>query len=407
MVQIKPIDEYGLKLREELDDLWLGEVEPPSGVNAVAYASVFTAPDGSPKLLFNAGDLYDVYVADVDESLEVENPLKLPVRGMSPSIAYDEVAGRWYLLVQSAVKSRRFGFYILSGDFKSVVASQDPLLVGGVEWNTGGHGFLHYFRNLYAFVDGGRGTELLKFLLSDLRSSPPKISPAQRPYPITVEANTYATYAGEYGHGWAHDGVSGSVCVGDEIVFLLSVHNGFGDRGLTLCHTNFDAAKDTWATGVEYDMFFGPRTYGNGWYVGAFDYGCITDVLKRRYILLVNEWIAGRTPLCKTYALRLPWWFLSPRGKRLIYSLWLNNSIAAGETSPAMPGWGRKTIHFTSNTAGDLTTYLDAVGQNDWKTVGTHTGVTSVLAQTEWSGLRMRFGFSAAATVTLHVLVEG
>jgi len=390
-------------------DIRMRELVPPPGVEMIAGASVFALPDGAPKLLFcSPAAPFPIYVADVDEDFGVANPVELPVRGRTPSIYRDEETGNWYLLVYSAVKDRRYGFYILSADLKTVVASQDPLLVDGVEWGTGGHGFLFTGRldyGLFGFVDGAPGTALIKASAADLRAG--TISFTKRPYPITVEAKPYATYAGEAGKGWAHDGASGPLAIGGGVVFLLSVHNVFGDRGLALCHASYDGAKDAWVAGVDYDMLIGPRTsFGMGWDTGAFDFGSPTNKLGRHLTLLVSEFVGGRSPPYKTYAMRLPWWLLSPKDRRLVYSLWQGNSIGAGETSPAMPGWGRKTIHFTSDAAGDLTVYLDAVGRNDWKEVLALTGITSALEQTLHSGLRMRLSFSVAATVTAHVMAE-
>jgi len=98
---------------------------------------------------------------------------------------------------------------------------------------------------------------------------------------------------------------------------------------------------------------------------------------------------------------------LDPKNYRaLIYIPWYNDSIAANDTSRAFPGYGRVTIYFKSDTAGDLTIEVDPLGDGDWETLDTFSNVTSVKKMTEYSGNSMRLKFSQAATVTAKVIVE-
>jgi len=384
-------------LREELDDLWIREVSPPEGVEVLRNASIFRdPPTWSPKILFCDMD-ERLYVADIDEELEVEAPKTLPFTGFYPSILYDAVNENWLMLVwhPGPIGVRCYGLYRVSKDFETVIASEDPLYVEGVMWDTGGAGFLQPFADdrMYVFADGGPGTALLRGDPSAL----PLPTLTRRPYPVTVEAPWYATYAGAPGKAHAHDGVSCAIQVGDYWVLCLRTHHG-----LVFCFSVWDEEKEHYVTGIDLEGI--AFSYQPGFDIP--EWGFITRALGRAYILIYDCMAGPLTPRFKTYAVRLPRGWLDPRGRRLIYPLWFENAIAAGEASPAMPGWGRKTIHFTSDTAGDLRVELDAVGRNDWKEVFTLTGITSALEQTLHSGLRLRLSFSVAATVTAHVVCE-
>lgn len=397
------------ELLRNLDDLWLGEIAPPEGIVQLEAPLVFPFPGTwTPRIIFN-GLNGAIYVAEINEQLTVSNSILLPFEGWKPSIVYDRVNKNWLVLVNSKVKDRRYGLYRVSEDFKSVVADQDPLFVDGVEWNTGGQGCLFIYSAGYAnqtlcvFLDGGRGTELARGDPSAL----PLPTLAQTPYPVTVQGTPYGTWGGEAGKGYAHDGVGSPVAIGDDLLLVFSVHDAW-DRGTMLGWATWDQTKQHFVCGLNYDVLIGPETVGAGYEFGGIGPVSITKLLGKRYIMLytVSASKLG-SPSGKTYALRLPWGYLSPKDKRLIYSLWQDNLIGAGDTSPCIPGWGKKTIHFTSNTIGNLTPYLDAVGRNDWKAVDPFNAITSALVNiSQYSGLRMRLGFSVAATVTAHVVVE-
>jgi len=393
----------GREVALSLDDLYIQELTPPSGIDWIDYPSVFTTPEGEVKILFNSN--FDVYVADINEDLEISNPLKLPIAGAGASIVYDHNSNSWLLLVISAIKFRRYGLYRLSRDFSTIIASQDPLLVDGYEWHRGAAGCLFYpgggapSKTLFAFLDGYG----IYLATGDITQTLPTLS--LNKWPVTVEAKTWVTYNGEAGKGYAHDGVFSPVIVGDQLLLVFGIHDSF-DRGIILGWGTYDETKRHFSFGLDYDLIKAPRGYAFGGYMGTMYHGFITDLLGRGYTFLFTEHFEERTPKKKSYAMRMPWQFLSPKGRRLVYSLWQDTSIDANETTPCIPGWGRKTIHFTSDTPGDLTAYLDAVGRNDWKEVLSYSGVTSVLTQTAYSGLRFRLKFSEAAKVTAHVIVE-
>jgi len=404
----------------QIDDTSVRYIPKPPTLKWWNFVCPFADPDtGQEMVIFSGEEKGDpatvdtVYVGELDaDDLVVKNVKGLDFKGTLPSIAYDEVNDNWLVLVYSRVKSQRYGFYRLNRDFE-VLASQDPMLVDGAEWVCSGHGII--FRpagpstgtNVYAFLDTigtGVGTQMA---VGDVRDTIPTWT--SRPWPIFVQARPYETYNGEWGHGVAVDGVSGPLVAGDEILLIFSVHDST-DRWLLFGWGTYDAQKQFWSVGVEFDTMLGARLFGKGHEVGTPIIAYPTDLLGHHYDLIVSygplKAFSSKDDNVKV--IRIPWWFLKRNlpGRRLLYALWFEQSISANETSPAIPGWGKKTIIFTSDTSGDLSVEIDAVGRNNWMTLFTRTGVTGVLDQTEYSALRMRLRFSAEATVSAFVAVE-
>lgn len=392
-------------VREELDDLYLVELKPPSGVKSIAFPTVFRWIDGSEKVIFSDDD-DNIYVADIDKDLSITNPVKLPFNGKAPSIIFDGDVERWYILVYVIEwRDTWYGFYVMDRDMKKVLAYQKPLLIDGTIWYPSGHGFLLLGSNLYAFINDAYKITIAIADLGNLWDITPIINFRSSKYPVSVWSSRYHIGATGPIYPRYHIGASGPIYLGDQLIFLITIDDIFG-RGLVLAYSTFDPEKEHWTTGVNYDYIIAPPTSAWDEYGASWIWGSLTNLLGRHTILFLTEADLYRTPYYKTYAFRMPWWLLSPHNKKLTYTLWYNTSVSAGETSPAMPGWGRKTIHFTSDTAGDLTAYLDAIGTNDWKPVLTRSAVTSVVDQISYSGLRFRLGFSATANVTAHVVVE-
>jgi len=87
--------------------------------------------------------------------------------------------------------------------------------------------------------------------------------------------------------------------------------------------------------------------------------------------------------------------------------LWNNTSISAGQNSPPLVtmGWSEVTISFTSNTSGNLTVYVDPVGDGTWEAYATYSSITSQIFTIRDHFARVMLSFSAAATVTAKALL--
>jgi len=64
----------------------------------------------------------------------------------------------------------------------------------------------------------------------------------------------------------------------------------------------------------------------------------------------------------------------------------------------------RVTIHFTSDTSGDLTVEVDPDGQGGWRELYTRSGVTEDVTQTSYDFTHLRAKFSVDATLTAKVV---
>jgi len=222
-------------------------------------------------------------------------------------------------------------------------------------------------------------------------------------FPLTAEAKSYAAYAGEAGKGYAHNSKLPLFRIGDEYVGLMSIHSGSeGLHSQTPVFYTYDPTKCHVVCGWYPNLLAGTTLTYKKWGALTF-FHYFTDVFGRRFDAIYRRNWKG---IYYPFRCRFPEELLYELGKKRIYTLWLGTAISAGDTTPVIPGFRRKTIHFTSDIAGDLSVLLDAVGRNDWKTVHTEIGTTDALIFTDRAGLRMRFSFSVAATVTLHVMVE-
>jgi len=397
------------KLRLELDDLWFEEIKPPAGVDAVVYPNVFQTPEGEVKVIFNDSTRSKLYIADIDEDLQVTNPVTLPFNGYCPSIVYEPNQDNWLVLVFSRVKSARYGLYRLSRDFQSVVASQDPVLVSGVpgapdpcEWVTGGAGALYVPHDEMLWLLGDFSGYGLEFSGTGLATGDP-----HETVPTLTWRNIVLQEAREYYnlYGYAFDGVSSIVNMGDMFAWLQNMHGAqHGGFALAFGYWNYPEKKLVGA--LDYSLLFGSVITGHPWDVGTLIHASLTDVLLKRHLLALLTYTTKRWTKFKSYAFRLPWELFDPKKHTLIWHVWINESIDAGATSPAIPGFGRKTIHFTSDTAGDLDVLLDAIGLGEWKTDTSVPSTTDALVYTDHSGLRLRLKFSAAAKVSAYVVVE-
>lgn len=395
-------------LREELDDLYLGEVEVPEGWGSITC--VVEHPDGQVYAVDNMGR-----IGEMDDPYRVSKVVKtvLGFNGGLVKLFYDDVNDGWLMAYQRQEPDNRACIARLDREF-NVVAKQEPILVDGEQPEYGNNelgafiqtldrddkGLFLLFDEVASGVGSGHGAAYTPDF-----SKTPLPEWTWKPRILLQESKMYDTYNDAPGHGFAIDGGTKAVQLGHEFCWLLQVHHGYQGQ-LIPAYALYDREKDVLVAGYSpipvvsiHDLNIRTVIYGFA----------LTGVWRREFYLYITKlyykegrWGAVR----RIHVYRLPRELLDPTKRPVIWHVWINKSIETGETSPAIPGFGRKTIFFTSDTAGDLTAYLDAIGINDWKELFTLTGITSALEQTTFSGLRMRFKFSASAKVSLYVVAE-
>jgi len=403
------------EIRNKLEDV-VFEVEFPPEIKYPLVGCVCQGEDTPIYILFSEEEKR-AYVGEIDEDFVVRNVRVLPGgEGFShPHALWDLRSENWLLTMINAPE-RRLKLSRLSPDLEREVASTYPLTVAGVEVVVGGFVSLFYTYELRDMAPTFTGKDPV-WLIGDVHV--PGVQPltgvgllvadniaetlptfGTHRGKLFPEAASYSIHAGEYGKGFTIDGASSPFQFGSHVAFIANTHH----RGSKLpipCWMLWDNQAGRWVGGYSPQPLveIPPSMY----FIAVHNF-TLTSLLGRRLHLFLPYLLDGAVR-----AVALP---ISPRAfppegyRQVIWSLWLDDAISAGENSPAIPGHGRKTVHFTSDTSGDLTAYLDAVGRNDWKTVFTLTGVTSALEQTLHSGMRFRLGFSVAATVTANVVVE-
>jgi len=397
----------------------LEEVEPPSDIDQLHRPAVFKYPESETRKIMFTGPAPEeqVYLADIDAQLNVTNAEEMPFTGRNASIAYDDEADNWLVLVRrpdSHTEERRMKLYRMSRDLGTIIDHQDPLEVDGTDWNAagpctlwhpGGGGF---GTDLYVFLEGAKvgvtARKGISLATGDITAAdiPPL---TENKWPVATEAPNYVTWNGERGKGYAYDGAMSPIPIGDLVAMPLYTH-AVANGGLSLGFLSHDPTKNHFVAGVTNSWIFGPRPFGKGMQVGGTRHGHVTRLLGRGYTLLATVGSNYGDGYRKTYAMNLPWTELVPNRRPLTYTPWLDNSIDAGETSPTIPGQGRKSIYFDSDTSGDLDITVDPVGRNQWRSIDTEAGVTAARHQTLWEALRMRLKFDTAATVTSTVTVS-
>lgn len=337
-----------------------------------------------------------VFLADLS-GYRVEEIVRLPKmfsKVLAVDLVYDYAYDTYFLYVcQGYAKNY---LYRVSADFTKVLASYETNLAGG-DRGALVLASMPTYRLIYLSDDVA---EVWGDIPSDTSKMPSFTSTG---LPLRAEAKSYATYAGERGKAYAHDGSLPLTRWGDEWVGLIALHSGTEDlHTQAIAFYTYDPEKGHMSCCWSPVILATWSMLGKKWQAYTY-FKHITDALGYRFHLVGYRMWKG---VYRPFLVRFPEWLLWELGRKRICTLWLDTQISAGSTTAAIPGWGWKTIHFTSDTAGDLTVYIDAVGRNDWKAIYTSTGVTSDVVQTTYSGMRMRLGFSAAAKVTAHVIVE-
>jgi len=394
-------------LRGELDDIWIEEARPTE-----TFTCIVEAPDGEVYAMtedlrvFLANSAYDL-------GRQVADLKTLGISGCGVSkLFYDDVNDEWLVFYQRVAPDNRICQARVSRDFKTLIGKQEPMLIDGTQPPYGNNEIGP------AIATGDFGHAYGLALVAETQSGAPALIYSSdfsaRPLPswtlrkrvLLAEAPSYGTYAGAPGKGFAIDGGTQAFQAGEYIAWLIGTHSQGRDRTLRPAWMILDREKGTYVAAYS-PLTVLPQRCALDAREGAWGFA-LTGVWKRELNLYVAAYKRkGAARISKLLVYRLPPRLLRPDAYPVvIWHIWVGDSIAAGDTSPAILGYGRKTIHFTSSTAGDLTVYLDAIGRNDWKPLFTQTGVTSVLTQTRYSGLRMRLGFSVAATVSAYVVVE-
>jgi len=389
-------------LREELEDgimeFEFSKSKYPKGVKIqkveynVDYGAVGLCIDADTKRLFLA-DVEDFRVSEIQRL-----PSEIRADGLGCDMLYDWKYDTFFVYV-----CRSHGenyLYRLSSDLTKVLAKTETNIGGGD-------------RGALAIADGKEDKYRLFYLTDDeteLSGAIPEDtslmpSLASTGLPLRAEGKKYGTYNGEAGKTYAHDGTLPLARWGDELVGFITLHSGITElHASALAFYTYDPEKMHISCGWT-PFILSPRylTFKKWYKTPHLEYSYLTDLLGAKFHVIANIHVVE---LDVPLALRISDRLLFELSKRRVYTLWLDTSIEAGATTAAIPGWGRKTIHFTSDTAGDLTVYLDAVGRNDWKEDVKAANTTDAILFTDHSGVRLRLGFSEAAKVTAHVVVE-
>jgi len=99
--------------------------------------------------------------------------------------------------------------------------------------------------------------------------------------------------------------------------------------------------------------------------------------------------------------------FLGKLLSRCQYPFAVSESYTGGtwlETDINLLRWESKTLHFSSDTSGDLTVDVAPDQTDDWRTLFTRTGITEDITQSRQDFARMRIKFSVDATITAKLV---
>lgn len=294
----------------------------------------------------------------------------------------------------------------------NVLATQDPMQIDGVDvtWNselgcfvnlTGCYPLNAANRNYTVglLLDTYEGCGLA--YTTDVRGTGiPSFSWARRN--LLLEATNYGHYPTDsdpYGKGVAIDGLTGVMHGAPQYCFLVKAHGRYTDRVLLPAYMLYDPEKNTFVGGMSLDALPIFHSMANTEDF-MFGYCTLTNVFGYPLLYARNR-VDGNT-----YGIILPYEFFDYRKQRVLWYVWYNESIDADEVSPCVPGFGRKTIYFISDTSGDLEVQYDPIGRNQWFTRVSYSAITSQMDELTGSAAVMRFKFSAAATVSAYVLTE-
>lgn len=402
--------------REELDNLYVGRVSFPRDLVSPALADVIEHPEGTVYAVVSAVNGPSgpgIYVCEMDDVDRVTRVVKrVWDRGVDAPIFYDWVNDGWLMLVSSTT-SPEVALLRLDRNFNEV-ARADPFRIEGVVlrfYGLGpmfvGPGFPGDSNPMYILLDNP--VDLGIAHTSDFSALP---LPAfdWRPRVALHQSPDYAVFNGEYGRGGAIDGYATGTIISTGpgfYAFLVRVHSPPLNTCLFPAFAVHDRQAGRWVCGISYEpivSFFQTNRFES-----ESEPMVLSRVWKEFHLYYTRmPWfkVAWNPTYRRTEIYRLPLDKVDWRRLPVVWHVWNDESIPAGAVSPAIPGFGRKTIHFTSDTPGDLAVYIDATGRNEWKVDVTVPNTSSTIVYTDRSGLRMRLKFSVAAKVTARVVVE-
>jgi len=425
------------ELREELDDLYIRSIlKPTSGTDysgGVGTPFLVEIQDEGigPYLLFTGwkttdGSSREVFIGEINEDFEVSNIRKIIAAGVPNAqfISHDAVHAlynptdeRWEVYTSS--KWTGDGgrdvacLFRFDKTFSTLLESHAPLYFqDGTLWRTIDSGVspvtnLTTYRAMWvAFVNrlpgesGGRGIYLTR--TGDYRESPPVFYTPVRLIPGNDDFSGHGTFIEK-----------------PDILQLIK----WKEHLVILAENLKDGEWNIYP-------YFIPLHLGTGisvHWVGVAGRASEALISLRGHHVRISfghphlTWLPNRKlnlffamfpnhpPSFRheIWCMRLPEERLDPKNYRaLIFYPWFNDSIEAGEATRPFIAYGRKTIHFTSDTSGNLTLSEDAFGDNNWRTVFTVSNVTEAVEQTTHSAPYGRLEFSEAATVSAVVIVE-
>lgn len=435
--------EIAEKLREELDDLYLRPVLKPQpgtdysgGVGTPCLAEIQDEGIG-PYLLFTGwtnpkGDGREVFIGEIDEDFQVSNIRKILgateisnfTRHNAISLLYDG-SNEWWNLFTSSTYTPDGGnvacLFRYDKTFTNRIATYAPLYLSdgslfraidsgvGVKWGYVG------LRVFAVFVKRDAATGLAQGLYgsycTDFTATPPVFQTPRRIFPASTEIQPGTDYS-DYPipildilqlvewKDW-------NVVLAEEITdfewkivpYFIHKHRDYSTRGSATDRFIGIAGRASEALASPYTSNF-QLNYGHPFLTW----------LPNRKLNLFFAMFPNNPPSYKheIWVMRLPESRLDPKSYRaLTYVPWYNDDIAANETSRAFPAYGKTTIYFKTDTSGDLTIEVDPLGDGDWETFDTITGVSARIApyHTEHAGNSIRLKFSEAANVTAKVVV--
>jgi hypothetical protein len=447
MVTIKPIDEYGLKLREELLPFYYRRVLKPSGDFKGGCGTPFLCQhpdDGTIYFLFTgwpdpaSQDGREVYVGEINEAFEVSNIRKL-IKSNFPttdypthaavSALYDPYNDQWIVMTGSGSYGSRPGLpashfevclWRFNRDFTRLVSYQVPLSItpeGGASqvWSTddispnlvrveepekcayfitmGSLGSVTQYKNMY----WGWTEDISAPVPTFVRQTTPLVSK------LTGDA-----------YGGSLMGMDVHSLIMSRYGFMALVEATGPESFWRLFPIYINKTPETTELaasrhalgGMGFDALLHPAAIHDTFQFGHPHLTLFPDSKLNLFFTFFRrhhpDWRH------EIWHVKFTEDMFEPARQRAIYwTPWYNQSIQANEAS--LPWWsfGKTTIYFTSNVSGNLSIEVSPAGSvNDWWTLDTLTGITSAVYQTTYEAKAMRLRFSQAATVTAIVVVN-
>jgi len=358
---------------------------------------------GDPHFFFTgrdaAGDSH-VFKGRIDPDYEVSGVGKLIESGYpnadwdwtdSVSVKYDDENENWIVIAcghYAGTGDDRAAFFRFSEDFSTVLNEQAPLQVGGADI-----GFATSKVSLLRF-GGGQMVGLCETYMAyngirtnDYTADLPTWT-EQDPQPA-VRATTGANL--EEGAAL----VTGK----DQAVVLVPMHRDSGNFAVHPVFVTHDPSSGEALGGIGRNPVLG-RLDPSGVRGNSLRLGCLTHLPD-----LIGYNLFFNPDVDEIRVLKVPEERLTMAYQDLVtYTPWHSEGISGGDSTFPLPGQGRKTIKFTSDTAGTLTVEVrDSIG---WMTLDTFTNTTEEIQMTEYSADHMRLSFDTAATVSAAVSVE-